>query len=78
MLLQKWQTNRIFEAIQSGGVSPQEFEFETAGGRGFLDPAYFGNLCTPLTYSYSTEFKARSLTTCLSQENLMSKAETAS
>src|ERR1700730_7080646 len=31
MLLQKWQTNRIFEAIQSVGVSPQEFEFEDRG-----------------------------------------------
>ena len=46
MLLQKWQTNRIFEAIQSVGLSPQEFEFEIARGRGTLHPAYFWNFCT--------------------------------
>jgi hypothetical protein len=28
LLLQKWQTNKIFEAIQSVGLNPNEFEFK--------------------------------------------------
>jgi hypothetical protein len=36
MLLQKWKTNQIFEAIQSVGLNPQEFEFENSGAEALL------------------------------------------
>jgi hypothetical protein len=30
-LLQKWQRNNIFEAIQSGGLDPREFDLDDSG-----------------------------------------------
>jgi hypothetical protein len=36
MLLQKWQTNEIFKAIQSVGLNPQEFQLENSGAEARL------------------------------------------
>jgi hypothetical protein len=36
MLLQKWQTNEIFKAIESASLNPSEFEFKNSDTEAFL------------------------------------------
>ena len=78
MLLQKWQTNRIFEAIKVAASARRNLSSKPPEAGELTTRRIFELLHSLLTHSLQYGAQSSVLDTCLSQENLMSKAEMAS